>query len=523
MIELVTLVIKKEDSNMKKLELLTAVLASLLIFTMPAMAQWQFDGWEVKTMETGSIKGDIFVSHGNNSGLSAPPFTTYTDVPGGSAVWGRLYVGVWGGTQDRTGWVNTTLNGASLGNVTLGGTGDTNPTYSGGTNAYSSGNGVWWVSYNATNNVTMNAQNTATARTGGTIDGRVYAIVLALVYQNTSLPEVQYWINEGNVNLHYNSSAFPYVLDSNFTWFNGSAYSSTEARLNAVYLTGSSGEPDYLYFNPPSAGNSPYGNMAWDISAYRRYQLDGSDVADASNGSYFDFESFTSTNDSTALKDTVNTSANNYAIFWRGHDDNSDGWISAGFQVSGLEGEAYVHPVLAVLKLTNITHVYDFSTGAGVNKWAYRYQVGANPTANDPSTVFTAVQYANISVDDDLKVNDVTTTNGNYAAHRFNFSIAESAPEKINVTWIGRGYRGAVGGQDEGATLYIYNFTSGTYEQLASTTLDTEVTLTGEKTSSISSYINSGNATVLVKQNYPHGLQGASYIETDYVRLVVTP
>jgi hypothetical protein len=59
-----------------------------------------------------------------------------------------------GGTESKTGWVNTTLNGASIGNVTLGGTGDTNPIYSGGTNAYSSGNGVWWVSYNVTDSVT---------------------------------------------------------------------------------------------------------------------------------------------------------------------------------------------------------------------------------------------------------------------------------------------------------------------------------------------------------------------------------
>lgn len=505
--------------NRYTIALLSVIMMCLL--AAPAMAGYAYDGFSVNTMTNGTVQGDIFVSHGNNSGLSAPPFTTYTDVPGGSAVWARLYVGVWGGTQSRTGWVNTTLNGASIGNVTLGGTGDTNPTYSSGTNAYSSGHGVWWVSYNATNNVTMNAQNIATARTGGTIDGRVYAIVLALVYQNTSLPEIQYWANEGNVNLHYNSSAFPYVLDSNFTWFNGSAYNSTEARLNAVYLTGSSGEPDYLYFNPPSAGDSPYGNMAWDISAYRRYQLNGNNVANESQGSYFDFESFTSTNDSTALKDIVNTSANNYAIFWRGHDDNSDGWISAGFQVSGLEGEAYVHPVLAVLTLKNITHVYDFSTGAGTNKWAYRYQVGANPTAGDPSTEFTSTEYGYIKTDNGVFQSDLTSTNNYYAAHRFNFSIAETSPTKINVTWNGKGWHAT---STNGAELYIYNFTSAAYELLDSTVSNTEVYLTGEKTSSISSYIGGGNATVLVKQKSADaGADDRSHIETDYVRVVVTP
>jgi hypothetical protein len=155
--------------------------------------------------------------------------------------------------------------------------------------------------------------------------------------------------------------------------------------------------------------------MAWDINAYRKYQLNGDNVANESQGSYFDFESFISTNDSTALKDIVSNAANNYAIFWRGHDDNSDGWISAEFQVSGLEGEAYVHPVLAVLKLTNITHVYDFSAGPGVDKWAYRKEVSGNPpsTCDVPNTEFITAEYNNISADDGTYQKDSGSSNRN--------------------------------------------------------------------------------------------------------------
>jgi hypothetical protein len=49
-----------------------------------------------------------------------------------------------------------------------------------------------------------------------------------------------------------------------------------------------------------------------------------------------------------------------------------------------------------------------------------------------------------------------------------------------------------------------------------------EVTLTGEKTSDISNYVNSDNVTVLVKQK--NGQRGSvhSYIDTDDVKLVVT-
>jgi len=500
------------------------VLCALLFMTaLPSAANYAYDGFEIKNMVNGTVQGDVFASYGSNGGLASSPYTTSYNVPAGTVKWARLYVGVWGGTETKTGWVNTTLNGNSLGNVTLGGTGDSNPTYSSGTNAYSSGNGVWMVSYNCTDNVTSGS-NSATATTGGTIDGRVYGIALVVVYENTSLPKVQYWVNEGNPNLNYVRP-----LNNDVSWFNGTAYNSTEANLTALYYTGTNGEHDYLYLNAPKASDSPYNlsNIGWNIPNYRRYQLDSNDVANASEGAYFDFDSFTSSNDSTALKDIINTTAanSNYAIFWRGHDDDGNGQIDSTWNASGVEGEAYVHPILAVLKLTNITHVYDFSTGAGTNKWAYKYQVGSNPGAGDPNIEFNSTEYNNIKTDDNVYASNKTTTDGYYAAHRFNFSIAEASPTKINVTWMGSGYRGAVGGTDDGATLYIWNFTSAAYELLQSSgNTYAEVTLTGEKTSSISSYINAGNATVLVKQQYSQSARdGASRIETDYVKLVVTP
>jgi len=178
---------------------------------------------------------------------------------------------------------------------------------------------------------------------------------------------------------------------------------------------------------------------------------------------------------------------------------------------------------------TNVSR-YDFRTGAGEDKWAYRYQI--NQTEFDsgspiyPDTNFTDTQYTNVSKDDSLNVNDVTTGDGNYSAHRFNITIIEDASDirKINVTWIGKGDHDSGAGY-RGAKLYIYNFTSGAYEQLDSTTLDTEQTLTGEKTSSISSYINSGNVTILVNQTSAQttdeesGEVYRSRIWTDYVKL----
>ncbi len=170
--------------------------------------------------------------------------------------------------------------------------------------------------------------------------------------------------------------------------------------------------------------------------------MDSYDVANSYSGavstSAFDLDSFTTANDSNYMvNDIINrTAANsNYAIFWRGHDDNGNGTIDSAWNASGVEGEAYVHPILAVLKLTNITHVYDFSVGAGTDKWAYRYEVADKPptTCDVPSIEFTAAEYNNIKVDDGTFQSD--SSESYYAAHRFNFSIDETAPEKINVTW----------------------------------------------------------------------------------------
>jgi len=367
-----------------------AVLAALVL-CMPAMAAWNFDGWEVKTMETGIINGSVFVSYGDKSGLVASPYTSNFDVPGGTENYSRLYVGVWGGTETKTGTLSTVFNGNDLGTVNIGGKTDSNPTYTTGTNVYGVGNGVWWASYNVTGKATMGAANSAKATTSGTIDGRVYAIMLVTVYSDTSLPEIQYWINEGQVNLHYASAGYPWAQDYTLVKFNGDAITTpASAELKTAYLVGSKGEPDYLYFNPPVASDSPYSNMAWNIDKYTEYQLGGSDVAESSNGPYFDFKTFTSTYETKPIKDLIFN--NSYAVFWRGHDDNNDGQIYAEFQPTNpVEGESYLSPALAVLILRTV------STGEGTDDEA----------TGDPDLTISNVEVPLVSAG---KVNTISAT-----------------------------------------------------------------------------------------------------------------
>ena len=199
----------------------------------------------------------------------------------------------------------------------------------------------------------------------------------------------------------------------------------------------------------------------------------------------------------------------------------SGGWVFYGNDAGYLHG------------LANWTR-YDFDVGAGTDKWAFKDEVGANPpnTANDPSTPFSSNnpdEYGYIKTDNEVYQTDDSDSNGNYAAHRFNFSIDDNEEDfitTINVTWNGKGWHDN-GSSYNGTYLYIWNGTG--YEELANnTTTGDEVNLTGQVTSSISNYISSsGNVTILAEQKSaqttPDRDTFYSHIATDYVKLVVTP
>ncbi|MCK4677388.1 MAG: hypothetical protein KAT48_04590, partial [Bacteroidales bacterium] len=179
---------------------------------------------------------------------------------------------------------------------------------------------------------------------------------------------------------------------------------------------------------------------------------------------------------------------------------------------------------------------YDFSSGNGTNKWAYRYQIylAEPPTSNNvPAIQFTSDQYNKIKTDDGDFQNDTTDDYFRfyYTAHRFVFNISESAETitKIYVLWNGIGYH-EYNFDTDGATLYIWNYNDENYEELDTTTSDSEVNLTGEITANFGNYIDTdGNLTVLVEQHddtrktgggggnwyYPH-------IKTDYIKVNIT-
>ena len=241
----------------------------LLTLAQQAGADYKFDGTPIISVTHGTVAGGVYVAggHGNEDAKSAP-YTESFDLPG-DVVYARLYVGIWGGTPDYTGTVETTINGETLGKLNLAGKADSNP------NVVCTGYGVYLVTYDVTSSLTKGA-NTASVVTAGDIDGRVYGITLAAVYESEGAPEVEYWINDGHENLNYKT---PH--DSCTTALSAATSANSDASLTVGYLCGDPGEKDYLYINDNQIGGDDVADSMAD-SAY------GFDLKTFDVSSYFD-------------------------------------------------------------------------------------------------------------------------------------------------------------------------------------------------------------------------------------------
>lgn len=228
----------------------------VLLFCMlcaPACAAYNYEGYPLETIKNGT--GEVYVSCGDNAGLQGTSYqsntfiTNFTNVPTSDVEWAELKIGVWGGSTGRVGWAETNLDGYLLSNETL----QANSLYL-SDNVSCCGSGVYLIHYNCTDLIQQNGLNndgtiTATVDTtpGNTaLDGRVYGAVLILAYDDGSYS--QYWINQGNLNLHKNvtSGGIYYPdLDANITWFDRTINETLDdATLTVGYLCGDINQTD---------------------------------------------------------------------------------------------------------------------------------------------------------------------------------------------------------------------------------------------------------------------------------------
>ncbi len=318
--------------NGKTLLIFGMLLLSLGALMPGAGAIYSFDGVpypdRLDLAAHGSLPGGLYV--GESRGLGFPPYEqTFELPPEVQITWARLYVGVWGGTERYEGWVQTSFNGHDLGKTPLQGINDNNP------HVYSSSHGSYWVHYDVTDMATPGI-NTGIAETsrgekGSKLDGRVYGIILVALYEHQAAPELSYWVYDGNPSMHGMGWAgtTPSINDLVSVDFRGTIDPANlnAARLTVVYLAGNPGEPDYLVFNG--------------------HEIGGNDVANEGDGETngIDLKSF----DVTQYAQTENR-----LRFLRGKDLNGDGMIETDDE-GNLEGEYYLHPVLAVLAVEHKT------------------------------------------------------------------------------------------------------------------------------------------------------------------------
>lgn len=243
------------------------IASSCVLLCTPVLADYEWDGFRVETRERGTVNGGVYI--GYEPWASAETLTGTFKVPDGNVEWARLYTGIWGGTEEYAGWVQVTFNGYELGLLHLQGESDTNP------NVWCSGHGKYWIAFDVEDLVESGSRNTVTVTTinatQGSFDGRIYGIVLVVVYEGGDDPkEIQYWINDGSDGLNSKTGH-----DEGRTYFDGKVDTKgVNAKLTMVHLTAY--DPpcsDCVQFNGNTLDTSMVDSNnfelnTWDVTSY---------------------------------------------------------------------------------------------------------------------------------------------------------------------------------------------------------------------------------------------------------------
>lgn len=317
--------------------LLLGIVMAALFLAAPASAVYDFEGIPLTVTAQGEVQGDVLTF--GTYGLVAPPEELSFSLPS-KPVWARVYTGVWGGTQRYTGWEEITVNNGVPVRRNLYGIDDRNNM------TYVAGYGVYWIAHDCTDDL-HGGKNTVSLTTSrgqseSKIDGRVYGICVVAVVEDDTGPVTNYWIAEGNEDLHGEgwSGTNPTKHDSCNITFQKIDTTATAANLSILLVASTQGQPDYVSFNGQDLGVPPadmtnYPDGALDIGDEHCYNAMG---GAGTESRYVDFETF---DVGSLLKE------NSTVRFERGRDLDGDGTITT--TGSKPEGEDYIHPCCAIL------------------------------------------------------------------------------------------------------------------------------------------------------------------------------
>ena len=222
-----------------------AILAVLAAFSIPASATCP-----CVTIDTDTINGSIFyetreVFPGDGGGGGNYWAERTFTVPGNVKI-ARVHTGVW---MLGSGNVEITVNGVSSGPRSASGTCDCNAINDSDMHDYCTGCGVHFITYDATGDIPVGGGDvTVKVESTNADDGRLYTIALLVVYENESMANMTYWINEGAWYIgagpgyvYFNGTYPPGVTDVTY-WTLGMPHGiQIHPDLNGHYI----GNPDY--------------------------------------------------------------------------------------------------------------------------------------------------------------------------------------------------------------------------------------------------------------------------------------
>lgn len=232
----------------KKKILIAGLIGTSLLFLFSVFSGnggWQGDGIPPYTIAEGVVKGEVYVDGGHGY-TGENPYTQYFELPPGEVKYARLYMPVW--NYDSGDNIRLTVNG-----------------YEHSVRQepdYVSAWGTALYCFNASTflHTGLNEVSALSKNPGG----GPYGITLAAVLENSTLPPVKFWINEGDYALSYTNKK-----DSVESTFKGTI-SGKNSSLYTLLVAGTDGEKDELYFNSENIGT---------------------DVGKSAQGKYFDLYS----------------------------------------------------------------------------------------------------------------------------------------------------------------------------------------------------------------------------------------
>ena len=387
--------------------ILYCTLIAILVSIMPASANWNESGFPLEDhlIASGTVNGSVYVGGGHGKS-GAPdwnmPYTELFEVPSGDVKFARLYAGGMFCSPTGATWLNMTLNGESLGNLTIEGMSDANP------NVYMSDYGYnGWIWYNVTDKVVSNAVNNATMYGDAIYDdnGKVlgygtkqlYGIVMVVVYEDPDKPETQYWIREGCDNLHSEKTYAAERKNTTITFPGADNRTCENATLWTV---------------------SHYGKEEYTEILWVNGRLAATDIADARNGWNFDVNR---TEITPYLKES-----DNYATYDRG-----DGRMAIGCSVLVL-GKIEIIPDLVVQEGLDVSLKSGETTIGVVANHSYMVEAEIKNKGTGTSNETTATLHVDSTL---IKTTIVPSIDPiDTATLTFNWTPASAGVHTLNVT-----------------------------------------------------------------------------------------